>query len=325
MRMKRRTSLVALATSLAGLKGSIAFAAGSNDAAAVTGEVGAPKPHRGHAYFSVTLPLGKVAGVVSVRFRGGEAVSFYEDTVNKTVTAIAPPGVQSGPIKVRTALTTYVSDGKFVVVDQADPMVDFAHRDTLPQSPVAPDEWCKSADANSGWGPPRAVYAAAPASPDEVDRRHWKQARMIAAALKYQGLPYNHHHIPAFDGTQCAKHWAPPGLDCSNFTSWVLDYAFGLQVTSAIQLQASDGTAGPLVPNGEPLQPGDLLFVRGSPADGPITHVVIYLDAAHRIDETISDSQGTHLDGVYIRSWGRVGSWPYNSFSHARRPLDLVP
>jgi hypothetical protein len=322
--MKRRTGLIALAASMAGLKASGVLAAASGELAAIEGEVGLPKPRRGQAYFSVTLPLGRVTGVVSVRFRGGEAVSFFEDTVNKTVTAVAPPGVRSGPIKVHTALATYVCEGKFVVVDEADPMIDFAHRDTLPQSSVAPEEWCKSADSNGGWGPPRAIYPGAPASPDEVDRQRWKQARLIAAALKYQGLPYNHHHIPTFDGTKCSKPWAPRGLDCSNFTSWILDYAFGLQVTSAIQQQASDGSAGPVVPADEPLLPGDLLFVRGSPADGPITHVAIHLDAAHRIDETISGSQGDELDGVYIRSWGRVGWWPYNSFSHARRPLKLV-
>ena len=322
--MHRRTGLIALAASLTALRAPSALAtplaALASEAAPVEGEVGSPKPRRGHAYFSVTLPLGKVSGVVSVRFRGGEAISFFEDTVNKTVTAIAPPGVQSGPIKVRTAQATYLSDGKFVVVDGADPRIDFAHRDTLPQSTVAPKDWCKSADANGGWGPPRAVYPAAPAAPSDVDERRWRQARMIAAALKYQGLPYNHHHIPAFDGTACSHPWAPRGLDCSNFTSWSLDYAFGLQVTSAIQAQAADDAAGPVVPGDEPLQPGDLLFVRGSPSDGPITHVAIYLDAAHRIDETISGE----LDGVYIRSWGRVGWWPFNSFSHARRPLDLV-
>jgi cell wall-associated NlpC family hydrolase len=318
--MKRRTGLMVMATTLAGFPGGLALASVGDETAPIEGQIGAPKPRRGHAYFSVTLPLGEVTGVTAVRFRGGDAIAFHEDKLDKTVTAIAPPGVRSGPVKVRTALATYVSEGKFVVVEGADPRIDFAHRNTLPQSAVAPEDWCDSADSNGGWGPPRAIYPAAPASPADVDERRWKQARLIAAALQYEGLPYNHHHIPAFDGTRCAKPWAPRGLDCSNFTSWILDYAFGHQVTSAIQAQAADSAAGPLVPQDEALQPGDLLFIRGSPADGPITHVAIYLDATHRIDSTISGD----LDGVHIRSWGRVGWWPYNSFSHARRPLDLV-
>lgn len=318
--MKRRTGLIALAASAVGLPTLDSLAGIADAAAPIEGEIGSPKPRRGHAYFTVTLSLGQVSGVTSVRFRGGDAVSFHEDKASRTLTAVAPPGVQSGPIKVRTANAAFVSAGKFVVVEGADPGIDFARRDKLPQSSVAPEDWCDAADSNGGWGPPRAVYAAAPSSPADVDERHWLQARLIAAALKHQGLPYNHHHIPAFDGTTCAKPWTPRGLDCSNFTSWILDYAFGLQVTSAIQAQAADDAAGPIVPSGAPLQPGDLLYIRGAPADGPITHVVIYLDASHRIDETISGD----LDGVFIRSWGREGWWPYNSFSHARRPLDLV-
>jgi cell wall-associated NlpC family hydrolase len=125
--------------------------------------------------------------------------------------------------------------------------------------------------------------------------------------MKYQGLPYRHHHIPG---------WNPPvslvgagndgnGLDCSNFTSWVYDYGLGIKFTSDTTAQAN-GPGRVLAP-GEAFAPGDLLFIRNL-AKTKVTHVVIYIDPGHIID--------CHGNGVTVRPFQ---GWYKNCFDHARR------
>lgn len=170
---------------------------------------------------------------------------------------------------------------------------DFTSRDSMPQynSPIFHDSW----------GPRRAQYPA-PTIPDGCDPTTWQRQRIVAVAEKYIGLPYSHHHIPSYnDGNGV-------GLDCSNFTSWVYDYGLGIQINSAIETQSQ--TAGRKLDPSESLLPGDLLFIR-TLDDSRISHVVIYIDPEHIIDD--------HGGGVKIRDFK---GWYKNHFAYARRIIN---
>jgi cell wall-associated NlpC family hydrolase len=188
---------------------------------------------------------------------------------------------------------------------------DFSERDRLPQSPMPVSDWYR-ASLQGTWGPHAAPFP--PVSvPSGADAVAWKRARVLAVAKHYLGLPYRHHHIPG---------WAPPwpgregaaesaGLDCSNFTSWVYNYGLGVKFDSAIDAQANGPTApGRLLAPGEAFEPGDLLFIEDL-ARTKATHVVIFIDAGHIIDD--------HGAGVQIRPFA---GWYRKSFSHARRIIE---
>lgn len=87
-------------------------------------------------------------------------------------------------------------------------------------------------------------------------------------------------------------------------------------MSSAIREQAASDNAGRLLNFNEFPEPGDLLFSKGSPGGSLVTHVSVFIDPGHRIDET-----GEMCD---IRSWGPSSGWPYNSLHSVRRPLDLI-
>lgn len=175
---------------------------------------------------------------------------------------------------------------------------DFANRDTLPESNTPPAKWYGNPRIGT-WGPHPAQYppVQAPAGCDPVE---WQRARIIAVAKKYVGLPYKHHHIPA---------WSPeegPGLDCSNFTSWVYNYGLGIKFNSNIHKQ-SDGPNAPgrVLGKDEKFVPGDLLYIlKGDRSQ--VSHVIIFIDDGHVIDShkgsvQVRDFEGwykTHLDHV---------------------------
>lgn len=125
---------------------------------------------------------------------------------------------------------------------------------------------------------------------------------MLAVAKKYIGLGYWHHHVPGYDSGD------GPGLDCSNFTAWVYNYGLGVSINSGIGTQAE--TAGRRLAGDEPMQAGDLLFIKS--ADGSaIAHVVIYIGRGRIIDST--------GPGVQVRAFK---GWYVSRFSHARRLID---
>lgn len=190
----------------------------------------------------------------------------------------------------------------------ADPSLtaDFSSRDMLPQSDVPRKKW----DRMKGWGPTAAQYP--PVEPPQgKDPAAWKRARVVAVARRYIGLPYRHHHIPAWYPNPALNKKTGPGLDCSNFTSWVYNYGLGIKFNSDILKQAD----GPLAPgrrleSEEPLAPGDLLFILIKDRSR-VSHVVIYLDKDHIIDST-----GTHVAVREFRGWYRT------HLSHARRVIE---
>lgn len=182
---------------------------------------------------------------------------------------------------------------------------DFPERDRLPQSPVPPEKWYGNPGLGS-FGPRSAQYPPVPV-PAGYDALAWKRARVAAVARRYSGLAYRHHHIPAYD-----PPGEGPGLDCSNFTSWVYNYGLGLRFTSAITAQA-DGPKAPgrrLAP-GEPWKVGDLLFITSR--DGTrVGHVVLWLGDGQLIDSR-------KAGGVAVRPFaGRYR----DALSHVRRVIE---
>jgi len=183
-------------------------------------------------------------------------------------------------------------------------VADFAARDALPQSPVPMSEWVTM----KGWGPKASAYPEVKA-PQGRAPITWKRARVLAVAKKYIGLPYRHHHIPAWaPAGEVDPEEAGNGLDCSNFTSWVYNYGLGIRFASDIEKQ-SDGP-GRVLAADEPLAPGDLLFIRNQERTR-ISHVALYLDPDHVID--------CHAAGVAIRAFK---GWYKTHLDHVRRILE---
>jgi cell wall-associated NlpC family hydrolase len=201
------------------------------------------------------------------------------------------------------------------------------------------------------WGPRPRHY---PLLPDFTKTSlQFKQARLLAVALKYIGLPYQHHHIPSFNPP---KSWPwkevdlgynSPGLDCSNFTSWIYNYALGLKIVSKVDEQANltsaliadnqgeipiqwIGHPGNFRDLGESLQPADLLYIRNR--NEKINHVIIWTSQKTKdgaatpliIDCTNQDRQDSNGNtipkGVQIRPFSE-NTWYFKNFDHALRIL----
>jgi cell wall-associated NlpC family hydrolase len=173
---------------------------------------------------------------------------------------------------------------------------------------------------------------------------------VLSVAARHIGLAYQHHHLPSWMPPP-EWPWLPvkagangPGLDCSNFSSFVFNYALGIKLPTAIGAQGRirrlDGPggqgclvaerleaphAGHLVAQ---LQPSDLLYFHN--ARGAIRHVAFWLGAVGQgpTPLLIDCSQGAHRDakgvliptGVRIRPFTLAG-WYGRHLSHAHRLL----
>ncbi|HEY1068834.1 MAG TPA: hypothetical protein VGE52_22120, partial [Pirellulales bacterium] len=220
---------------------------------------------------------------------------------------------------------------------------------------VPRDEWYSPQVRRrwGAWGPPARQYPAAPG----LERRTttWMQDRVILSAKRHIGLPYQHHHIPA---------WNPPeewpwlkvafgrnsrGIDCSNFSSFYYNYGLGIKLDTGIAEQAErrevrgPGGEGVLrIARIEPLpydelirvlRPADLLYIKNDA--GRVAHVILWLGEVGVspdgmplvIDSTGSghkDSSGNKIPiGVHIRPF-TPKSWYAHDFSHAHRIIESV-
>lgn len=218
---------------------------------------------------------------------------------------------------------------------------DFAQRDQLPETDVPAAQWYVQ-DAhgrylNDGTGPrPAALPPVSTPDGAGCDAATWRRERIVAAALHYVNLPYRHHHIPEWDPPSSTQPghvpdpddpehsrssspatWAGgPGLDCSNFTAWVYNYALGIGFGGNVHRQY-DGTAGPMgqrLSADSPFQPGDLIYLHPNDDPAVASHVVIYLDDGHIVDSRLN-AQG--VEGVQVRQ--RVG-WYRNAVLGGWRP-----
>jgi len=145
---------------------------------------------------------------------------------------------------------------------------DFSDRDRLPETNVPASDWHLFW---GGWGPKPITYPKVVA-PSGVDQSQWMHDRVVAVAEHYLGLAYAHRHIPQMGG-----------LDCSNFTAWVYNFGFGIQLKSNVHVQSK--TAGRKLAATETFQHGDLLFIWNRDKT-IIAHVAIFIGNDQLIDST---------------------------------------
>lgn len=198
------------------------------------------------------------------------------------------------------------------------------------------------------WGPPQRHYP----EPDGIANkpRDWKQQRVIAVALRFQGYNYQHHHIPDWvpqenaPGKKGVVGHNAKGVDCSNFTTFVYNLGFGIKPNSDVHKQSEErGFALPgekrlhrveVINKPETykgfvdtLQTGDLLYIRNT--EGHIAHVVIWVGSIGQPDKVpliidshgdgVKDSEGNQIPkGIHLRPFGEK-SWYHHSASHALR------
>lgn len=221
------------------------------------------------------------------------------------------------------------------------------------ESRFSREEWDSTAVRRGygAWGPPARQYPA-----PEIARgrsAQWKRERVLATALLFTGLSYQHHHIP---------DWTPPedwpwihvgrgrnekGMDCSNFTSFAYNLALGMKLDGDIAVQARvlsvtvpgrGQVEARRIERGQgfaetvaALKPGDLVYVKTSPT-GHVSHVVLWMgehgvspDGAPLVLDSTGaghkDANGVAIpDGVRLRPF-TANSWYFKSMSHALRFL----
>ena len=200
-----------------------------------------------------------------------------------------------------------------------------------------------------GFGPPIRHYPEFSGLSEKSPE--WKRQRLIAVGLRFLGYPYQHHHVP---------DWAPPedwpwkqvgegrntkGLDCSNFTTFIYDMAFGYRTSSDIKKQSEQLKIH--IGRGEEryfeakiierpesyedfpkkLRTADLLYIK---SHDEITHVIIWVgDIGRSPDGTplvLDSTGGSRKDcngasipnGIYLRPFSK-DSWYFKGMDHAIR------
>ncbi len=271
------------------------------------------QPNSGFEYGSVTLTGQNLLDVVEVAIGDVPAPVFTVVTPSR-ISALVPAGARTGPISIKTNSDLLTSAEQFVVIPGSSPTSDFDQRDLLTQSEVPESRWYVR--ARGGWGPrPREYRPVDP--PASCDPIAWKRARVTAVAMRYIGLEYRPHHIPRWnpDPALVGEEEAGMGLDCSNFTAWVYNYALGISFVSKVEKQAKGPRApGRKLDRDEPLAPGDLLFIRNL-KQTRLSHVAINIDGTHIIDS----HRGHDYYGVHIREFQ---GWHSKCFAWARRVIE---
>ncbi len=247
----------------------------------------------------------------------------------------------------------YSVEYSFTIDDLVGDIVDSPRGAVSIQAAIPYDEWysSKTLSRYGSWGP-RSRHYSKPSAMDSWSVEKCRE-RVIAVGLLFKGYPYQHHHIPDWEHPE-SWPWKPvssgkrgKGLDCSNFTSFVYNLAFGLKFTSDVSKQSAIGDAtgpGPgtnkwivkRIPLPEKyedqikvLRTGDLVFSfkKGSKSIG---HAFIWVGRIGKSpDDTplfldsgggaTPDCNGIYVpDGVYLRPY-RKKYWPYTHVSHAIR------
>ncbi len=205
---------------------------------------------------------------------------------------------------------------------------------------------------DGAWGPEPRHY---PPIEHLQDRSpSWQRQRVLAVAVSFIGLPYQHHHIPDWNPGPDWP-WKPvaygrnsKGVDCSDFSSWCYNYGLGIKLNTSVVKQAlhddvrgagGDGMIQLRViqnDNGydtliKQLKTGDLLYIRNN--GGKLAHVIMWVGAHGRSPDGVPliidctglghhDSNGNDIPiGVNLRPF-TPDSWYYKSFSHAHRIID---
>jgi cell wall-associated NlpC family hydrolase len=212
-------------------------------------------------------------------------------------------------------------------------------------APFATWEATHAEARGAAWGPPARPYPA-PRLPRQDEA--YLRERVIFVAALHIGLAYQHHHLPSWS-PPAGWPWLPvaagangPGLDCSNFSSFVFNYALGLRLPSAIGAQAVQlSLAGPGGAGCQPvtrlhaaryealiavLQPADLLYFQDR--HGRIRHTGFWVGGLAGTPLILDCTDSRHADGrgqavptgVHLRPFDEA-SWYWRHFSHAHRVI----
>lgn len=310
----------------------------------------APEGERGEAGgASRRLVLAGLAGIVA-----GFTAHNAEAQMSPTDTSVRKPAARAvgendsayeSPYSLAFSSNWDLLDAGFDQTPWDDPEAESAQ-------PFSAWQAANAGHRRAAWGPPARQYPAPVLPrPDAT----YLQERVIAIAARHIGLAYQHHHVPS---------WVPPanwpwlrvyagqngpGLDCSNFTSFVFNYALGIKLPTAVGLQARSrvlrGPGGVGCQRAQriavahfaalrtSLAPADLLYIRN--LKGQIRHVVMWLGAIGqdpKDDALVIDcSQTVHQDfngvtippGVRLRPFREEGCY-WRNFSHAHRIIGVA-
>jgi hypothetical protein len=247
----------------------------------------------------------------------------------------------------------YTIQFTYPVEDLIPDILHGTRADPKRQSRIPHDQWYTETTKKrfGAWGPPGFHHPV----PDGSDAKpaDWKRQRVIAVALRYVGLSYQHHYLPDFDPPadwpwkEVGRGKNGRGVDCSNFTTFVYNLGLGLKPDSGIvqqselkEVKLADGRTVKaerikLPANhadfSKVLRTADLLFVKNT--SGNVSHVVLWVGSIGRspdntpliLDSTGEgrrDANGNAIpDGVQLRPFTPTG-WYFKSASHALR---LIP
>jgi cell wall-associated NlpC family hydrolase len=269
----------------------------------------------------------------------------YSEQVDETRAPHAIDGAYKSPYRI-----TLHHEKSALLFD-----ADTARARVAEESSVSELDWYSAAMRKryGGWGVPQRQFD----SPHELRDKpaEWKRERVVAAAARFIGYEYQHHHVPDWNPpadwpwNSCCAGKQGKGVDCSNFSGWNYNWALGIHLTTDVHKQAAETTARTSEgevraevikrPAGSPdesyaelcktLKPGDLLYITDD-KQTHVSHVIMWLgDCASSPDGTplVLDSTGGKVQdceghaipcGIHIRPFAK-GSWYHRCFSHAHR------
>jgi len=134
--------------------------------------------------------------------------------------------------------------------------------------------------------PAPVAPAPAPVAPAAAPASSSHGQAMVNIAMRYLGYPY------AWGGA------SPSGFDCSGFTAYVANLAFGAKLSHVVTGQIGAGTAV----GSKELQPGDLVFFVNTYQPG-LSHVGIYIGGGQMIHAG-SERTGVVISNIWDSYWG---------------------
>ena len=150
-----------------------------------------------------------------------------------------------------------------------------------------------------GWLYPQAII------PVKMSPEKWQQQRIVKTAKMFIGTKYVHKHIPIL------------GIDCSNFTSFVYNYALGIKFVSHVEHQARLFRDEKI--KMKDLKTGDLMFFYDR-AKKKVGHVGIYLGRRGK-KRYLIDSTKAKFKGVAVR---RFKGWYVKRFAWGGRVIKFL-
>ncbi len=157
---------------------------------------------------------------------------------------------------------------------------------TVPAAPAAAAVQQVSVAAPAPAAPAPVAATPAPAAPAAAPASSSHGQAMVSIAMRYLGYPY------AWGGS------SPSGFDCSGFTAYVANLAFGAKLSHVVTGQIGAGTAV----GSKDLQPGDLVFFVNTYEPG-LSHVGIYIGGGQMIHAG-SERTGVVISNIWDSYWG---------------------